>query len=214
MKLRETYLMQLNSAVLNLKDDNLIIMALQGDQEALHVLFARYRRLLYDLAHRVLRNDEEAEDAVQNCLLLAYRNLSDVKCQSSFRSWLVKVLIDEAFAIVRKKKSRPTVAPAPPATERDWLEGFRAAGPHRGQALAKSESVGALMARLVRLPAPLRSTVMLCDIGEHTIREASALLGLAPKTAKARLHRGRGKLGPDMRRRRPRIIVPDVLIGV
>ena len=206
--------MQLNSAVLDLKDDNLIIMALQGDQEALHVLFTRYRRLLYDLAHRVLRNDEEAEDAVQNCLLLAYRNLSDVKCQSSFRSWLVKILIDEAFAIVRKKKSRPTVAPAPPATERDWLEGFRAAEPDRGQALAKSESVGAHMARLVRLPAPLRSTVMLCDIGEHTIREASALLGLAPEPAKGRLHRGGGKLGPDMRRRRPRIIVPDVLIGV
>jgi DNA-directed RNA polymerase specialized sigma24 family protein len=56
--------------------------------------------------------------------------------------------------------------------------------------------------------------IMLCDIGEHSIEEASAVLGLAPNTVKVRLHRGRARLGLAMRRGyRPRN-VPDVLIGV
>ena len=77
--------MQSNSAApYHLNDDNLISRGLRGDQEALRVLFTRYRRLLYVLAQRVVRNHEEAEDAVQSCLLLAYQNLSNVKCHSSF----------------------------------------------------------------------------------------------------------------------------------
>lgn len=104
--------MEFRSSASHPKDDNLIKMALQEDQEALDVLFTRYRRLLYDLARRILRNHEEAEDAVQTCLLLAYRNLCNVKDEGSFRSWLVRILINEAFAIVRKKKSRPGGSPS------------------------------------------------------------------------------------------------------
>ena len=187
--------MDLNSSAVHPKDDNLLKIALQGDQEALDFLFTRYRRLLYDLARRILRNHEEAEDAVQNCLLLGYRNLSNVNCEGSFRSWLVRILVNEALAIVRKKKSRPAAVAAPAFAQADWLEGFPAGGPDPEQALAKRESVGALMAHLVRLPAPLRLAIMLCDIGEHSIEEASAVLGLAPNTVKVRLHSGKSQAG-------------------
>jgi DNA-directed RNA polymerase specialized sigma24 family protein len=74
--------MELNSSALRAKDDSLLKMALQGDQKALDLLLTRYRRLLHDLARRILRNHEEAQDAVQSwhsCLLLASRNL--YKCQ-------------------------------------------------------------------------------------------------------------------------------------
>ena len=206
--------MELHSSASHPKDHNLIKMALQGDQEALDVLFTRYRRLLYDLARRILRNHEEAEDAVQNCSLLAYRNLCNVKGEGSFRSWLVRILINEALAIVRKKKSRSAAAPAQSPSEGDSLEGFPAAGPDREQAFAKRESVGALMDHLVRLPAPLRSAIMICDVGEHSIEDASVVLSLAPNTVRVRLHRGRAKLGLAMRRGRARRNVYDVLIGV
>jgi len=208
--------MQSNSAASHVNDENLISMGLQGDEEALRVLFTRYRRLLRDLAYRVLRNQEEAEDAVQSCLLLAYRNLSNVQCRHSFRSWLVRILINEALAIVRKKKSSPTIGQELPSSEEqgDWLERLPAAGPDPEQALAKRESLGALMAQLVRLPTSLRSPIMLCDIGEHTIEAASAVLGLAPNTVKTRLHRGRARLGLAMRGSRSQVHPPDVLIGV
>jgi len=209
--------MQSNSAApLELNDNNLISRGLQGDQESLRVLFTRYRRLLYILAQRVVRNHEEAEDAVQSCLLLAYRNLSNVKYHSSFRSWLVRILINEALGIVRERKIRPAITPEQSNSEAqgEWLERFPAPGPDPEQAFATRESAGILMSHVVRLPAPLRSAIMLCDIGEHTIEEACTILGLAPNTVKARLHRGRAKLGLAMRRSRARRNVLDVLIGV
>jgi len=207
--------MKSNSASsLQLNDKYLISKGLEGDQEALQVLLTKYRRLLHDLAHRILRNHEEAEDAVQSCLLLAYRNLSNVPCRNSFRSWLIRILINEALAIVRKKRSSPIIATeAPSSEEQDWLERF-AGGPDPEQALAKRESLGALMARLVRLPTSLRSPIMLCDIGEHSIEEASAALGLAPNTVKTRLRRGRARLGLAIRGSRSQVQAPDVLIGV
>lgn len=203
-----------DASSLHLNDDHLVSRGLEGDQEALHVLFTRHRRLLYDLAHRILRNHEEAEDAVQSCLLLAYRNLSNVKCEGCFRSWLVRILINESLAIVRKKKSRPIIASAPSSCEEqgEWLEGFPSARPDPEQALAKQESVNALVSHLVRLPTSLRSAIVLCDIGERTIAEASAVLGLAPNTVKARLHRGRAKLGLAMAAVARRNAY-DVLIG-
>jgi len=206
--------MKLNSSAFRAKDDRLLKMALQGDQKALDLLLARYRRLLYDLALRILRNHEEAEDAVQSCLLFAYRNLPNVKCEGSFRSWLVRILINEALVIVRKKESRPAEASAPPSSQGDWLEGFPAGEPDPEQALSKRESVGALIAHLIRLPVPLRSAIILCDIGEHDIEQASAVLGFAPNTVKVRLHRGRARLGLATRRNRARRNVCDVLIGV
>jgi RNA polymerase sigma-70 factor (ECF subfamily) len=214
MKLREAHFMQLNSSTFRAKDDSLLKMALEGDQKALDLLLARYRRLLYDLALRMLRNHEEAEDAVQSCLLLAYRNLSNVKCERSFRSWLVRILINEALAIVRKKKSRPAEALAPPSPQGNWLEGFPAGEPDPEQALSRRESVGNLIADLIRLPVPLRSPIILCDIGEHGIEQASAVLGLAPNTMKVRLHRGKARIGLATRQNRASRNVCDVLIGV
>ena len=205
--------MQLNSSTFRAKDDSLLKMALEGDQKALDLLLARYRRLLYDLALRMLRNHEEAEDAVRSCLLLAYRNHSNVKCEGSFCSWLVRILINEALAIVRKKKSRPAEASVPPSSQRDWLEGFPAGEPDPKRALSKRESVGALIARLIRLLVPLRSAIILCDIGEHGIEQASAVFGLAPN-AVVRLNRGRARPGLATRRNRARRNVCDVLIGV
>lgn len=200
----------------HLDDDKLISLGLKGDEEALHTLFMRYRRLLYSLAYRLLRNHEEAEDAVQNCLLQAFRNLESVKSRGCFRSWLVRVLINEALAIVRRKKSRPAIASDQHSSEKQGpcLERFPTSGLDPEQNLARQESIGALMTHLAHLPTPLRSAILLCDIGEHTIQEASAVLRLAPNTVKARLHRGRTKLGSAMRHGSRRVNLPDPLIGL
>jgi len=71
----------------------------QRNLEAFDVLFSRYRRVLSLVAYRVLDNHEEAEDAVQNCLLTASSSVPQFEDESAFRSWLVRVLIDEALAI-------------------------------------------------------------------------------------------------------------------
>lgn len=78
----------------------------QINPEAVDVLVSRYRRILYSVAYRVLRNHQDADNAVQSCLLSASYNLPRFEYEGSFRSWLVRVLIDEALAILHKRQDR------------------------------------------------------------------------------------------------------------
>jgi RNA polymerase sigma-70 factor, ECF subfamily len=81
--------------------------------ETFDVLLSRYRRVLYQVAYRVLDNHEEAEDAVRNCLRAASYNAPRFESEGAFRSWLVRALIDEALAILHKERIGSTTSPGP-----------------------------------------------------------------------------------------------------
>jgi RNA polymerase sigma-70 factor, ECF subfamily len=181
-------------------DETLISAGLRGNENALDTLFGRHRRLLHSLAVRILRNREEAEDAVQNCMVLAFRNLPQFDCHGTFRAWLVRILINEAIAILRKKKARPQVVSEPAANEKpgDWLDRFPSPGPNPEQACVYRESVAALTKRMVRLSSPMRSAILLCYVGEHSLEEAGKVLGVTAGTVKIRLFRARRKLQQQM----------------
>jgi hypothetical protein len=77
---------------------------LRGSLEALDVLFLRYRRVLSLIAYRVLGNHEEAEDAVENCIRVASDRTPQFEHEGVFRSWLARVLINEAVTILHKQR--------------------------------------------------------------------------------------------------------------
>jgi len=85
----------------------------QEHLDALDVTFSRYRRVLYRVAYRVLNNHQDAKDAVRNCLLAASCNVPRFETEGAFRSWLVRVLIDEASAILYKERMGSTTFPEP-----------------------------------------------------------------------------------------------------
>jgi Sigma-70 region 2 len=74
----------------------------QGSLEGLDVLFSRYRRVLSLVAYHVLGSHAEAEIAVQNCVRAVSGNVPRFEHEGAFRSWLVRVLMDEAVAILNK----------------------------------------------------------------------------------------------------------------
>jgi len=184
----------------HVNDETLISAGLRGNENALDTLFARHRRLLHSLAVRILHNYEEAEDAVQNCMVLAFRNLPKFDCHGAFRTWLVRILINESIAILRKKKARPQVVSEPDVNEKpgEWLDRVSSPGPNPEQAFAHRESVAALTKRLIRLSSPMRSAILLCYIGEHSLEEAGKVLGVTASTVKIRLFRARRELQQQM----------------
>jgi RNA polymerase sigma factor (sigma-70 family) len=112
----------------------------------------------------------------------------------------VRILINEAIAILRKKKARPQVVSGSAANEKpgEWLDRLPSPGPNPEQAFANRESVAALTKRLVRLSGPVRSAVLLCYVGEHSLEEAGKVLGVTANTVKIRLFRARRKLQQQM----------------
>jgi len=85
----------------------------QENLDSLDVLFSRYRRVLYRVAYRVLDNHQEAKDAVRNCLLTVSCNAPRFENEAAFRSWLIRVLVDEALAILYEKRMGSTASPEP-----------------------------------------------------------------------------------------------------
>src|SRR5580698_4674338 len=88
----------------------LIERGLNGDARALDALFARNTRALYQTALRVLGSPEDAEEALQEGLLSAYRNLPRFERRSQFSTWLTRIVINAALMRRRSKRSRPAVS--------------------------------------------------------------------------------------------------------
>ena len=76
----------------------------QRSLETLHVLLSRYRPVLSLIAHRVLGNHEESERAVRNCIRVAAVSAPRFDHEGAFRSWLARILIDEAVTILYKQR--------------------------------------------------------------------------------------------------------------
>lgn len=185
-----------NPSDLRPDDSVLLTSALRGDEHALNELFSRYYRFLYFLAFRVLGGREDAQDAVQNCLLRAVRNLQQFNNNGAFRSWLSRILVNEAISLLRKRRSRKrfSVERVSREDEGDVLEGLPDSEPNPEQALAKKESILALTREVTRLSPPLRSVVILCHIREYSMEEAGVVLCLTKTTVRSRLFRARKQL--------------------
>src|SRR6202048_1326785 len=91
-------------------EQKLIRAGQKGDSQAGETLFRRYQRPLFQTALRVLGNAEDAEDALQDGLLSAYRNLKRFEGRSQFSTWLTRIVINAALMRRRSAKARPAVS--------------------------------------------------------------------------------------------------------
>src|SRR6202790_1640507 len=97
-------------AATQLNEHKLIRAGQRRDSEAVETLFRRYHRPLFQPALRVLGNAEDAEDALQDGLISAYRNLKRFEGRSQFSTWLTRNVINAALMRRRSAKSRPAVS--------------------------------------------------------------------------------------------------------
>ena len=186
---------------LQLDESVLIAKALQGDQEALNTLFSRYYTFLHALACHVLDGREDAEDVVQNSLIRALGNLQQVNNAGAFRSWVSRIVVNEAIDLLRKKRSARKFSEARVSRneESEELDLLPSPGLNPEQVFVKKESIQALTREVARLSAPLRSAVTLCGLWEYSTEEAGKALCIPQSTVRARLFRARKQLAAAIR---------------
>jgi RNA polymerase sigma-70 factor, ECF subfamily len=188
-----------------LEEDALVRSGLGGDREALDTLFARYTRPLYQTALRLLGNPEDAEDALQDGMLSAVRNLERFEGRSKFSTWLTRIVINAALMRLRSQRARPAVSlDQEDPEQRELTLAGRLPDPAPGpeETCAHEEQLEILQHSLKALPPPLRSAVWLRDVEGLSTAEAARALGLSEGTLKSQLHRARGKLGDLIQRPR------------
>lgn len=146
--------------------------------------------MAYGIAFRMLHNAHDAEDAVQDAFLSAYKALPGFKGQSTISTWLYRIVTNSCLMKIRKAKIHDKYlsdTEFEDAVIPDW-----SADPVRSALNGELRDV--LGQGLVRLAPDLRTAVVLRDVQELTNDEAAEILGISILALKARLHRGRVQL--------------------
>src|SRR5579871_323962 len=114
-------------------DESLLARLADGEREALEELFRRYRLLAYRVAHRLLGNEADALDAVQEGFIKALTHLDSFQGRSSFKTWLLRVVSNAALDFGRQRGRRETISlDAPPRHERERTHPFALEDPANG----------------------------------------------------------------------------------
>ena len=184
-------------------EEKLIRAGQRGDSQAVEALFRRYQRPLFQTALRVLGNTEDAEDALQDGLLSAYRNMKRFEGRSQFSTWLTRIVINAALMRRRSAKARPAVSlDAPPREdELPATERFADESPDPEQIYAGTELREMIGANLDELSPLLRTAFLLREVEGYSTGEAAKKLGVTENTLKARLWRARHQLAERLGRR-------------
>lgn len=173
---------------------------MERNMEELQDTIARYRPLLYRRAYRYVGNSYDADDAVQDALLSAFRHLHQFKGNARMTTWLTSIVINSALTILRKRPRQPhssldeRVSPDHNVPVSDTLVDVR---PSPEDYCSMSESRRHLQQGVERLSPPLRTALQLRDFDGLTTIEAAQALGVPISTLKTRVARARERLTRD-----------------
>lgn len=160
----------------------------------------RHSPKLYRMALRKLGNAEDAEDALQDALLSAFKNIHKFRGEAQLSTWLGTIVLNSARMQIRRRSSRNLVS-----LDEDheggpfWAEKLEDPAPDVEIALRRKQTCETLQRVVEELSAPLRMTFRLRVFEGLSISEAAAALGVAQGTVKARFFRARAQVITRMR---------------
>jgi RNA polymerase sigma-70 factor, ECF subfamily len=168
-----------------------------GVQEEMNRALSRNRASFLRSAYRFLENTADAEDAVQDALLSAYKHLDQFKGQAQMSTWLTTIVMNCARMQLRRRSRQSLLSLDEQfGEESDYclLEGLADDRPSPEVECQRSELRGYLMQFVEQLSPSLRKAFQLRDLDGLTTSEAAHILGVADGTVKAQLARARAKL--------------------
>jgi RNA polymerase sigma-70 factor, ECF subfamily len=164
-----------------------------GDRAAFEQLMRLYNRRLYRLARAALRDDAEAEDALQDAYLAAYRSLDRFRGDSAISTWLSRLVLNECFGRLRRGARRQKVIPmVSPTQEMDTVAEPDTEAPDR--LLARAQIRALLERKLDDLPEAFRLVFVLRSVEELSVEETAQTLGIPEATVRSRYFRAKGLL--------------------
>jgi len=169
-----------------------------GDKQAFEPLMRRHNQILYRTARSILRDDAEAEDAVQEAYLLAYRGMSGFRGDAKLSTWLVRIVVNEAIARRRKRSRGAEVIQLSGETQedREAVEGnMNETLPEQPEGAAQRAQTRRLLeSKIDELPDAFRTVFVLRALEELSVEESAVALGIPEATVRSRFFRARGLL--------------------
>jgi RNA polymerase sigma factor (sigma-70 family) len=184
------------SAVSDLRawsEEQLIAAAKIGRRAPFGELCERHVKKVFSVIHRIMRNREDAEDAVQDCLLNAFAHVKDFDERSRFTTWLTRIAINAALAKLRKNHWKREISmnePNPPGEPERHSE-IQDDAPDPEETYRLRERSEILNAAILGLRPRARRVVELHQLQEHSLTETAQILGISTAAVKARMFHAR-----------------------
>jgi RNA polymerase sigma-70 factor (ECF subfamily) len=167
-----------------------------NDHAAFERLMRRYNSRLFRIARAILKDDAEAEDAVQDAYLEAFRHIGEFRGQSQVATWLTRIAINQALMRLRRHKRDRVVVPfssdATGGTGQREVVDRKAESP--AAATLRAEIRNVVESHIDQLPPAFRAVFIMRDVEEMTVQETAECLGIPPATVRTRLFRARALL--------------------
>jgi RNA polymerase sigma-70 factor (ECF subfamily) len=176
-------------------DTELVARLQRGDDSAFEAIVRTHSGRLLSVARRFLGNDQDAQDAVQDAFIRAYKAIHTFEARAQLHTWLHRIVVNTALMKLRERRRRPTesiedLLPTftndghQAVASRDWSDAL----------LERKETAGIVREAIAMLPDQYREVLMLRDIEEKDTAEAAEILGTTSNVVKVRLHRARQAL--------------------
>jgi len=176
-------------------DEALVAAAKRGDRQAFETLVLRHERTVLAVAQRITNNREDAEDVAQESLHKAFVHLGGFQEKSRFSTWLTRIVMNQAFMLIRRRRGAIEVSPeSPEDSVTSSSEAFVDQSPDPEESCWRRERQQLLTAAINRLGPRVRRTILLRDIEERSAEETAKILGTSIGAVKARVFQGRRKL--------------------
>ncbi|RKY18018.1 MAG: hypothetical protein DRP63_02735 [Planctomycetota bacterium] len=165
---------------------------------SLEDLYRRFAKRLYNLLLRMLGDEDDALDALQQTFLRAHRALRGFREESKPYTWLYRIALNCAYTALKRRAGRRQKEILAEAD--GWCGDPPAAGADAAENAQKRETAQIVQEAIMELPADIRSAVLLRDIEQLPYQEVAKILNVPVGTAKSRVHRGRELLKERLER--------------
>jgi RNA polymerase sigma-70 factor (ECF subfamily) len=178
-------------------EQDLIQSVQRGQHELFYELVRPYEKRIYAAALAILRNEHDAEDAAQEAMLKAFKNIQQFRAEARFSTWLIQITVNEALMRRRRERTVPmegiddhrnagrdNESEYVPRDFADWRE-------IPSEALERKEVRQRLAEALATLDRKYREVFMLRDMEHLNIQETAEALGITVASVKTRLLRAR-----------------------
>ncbi len=183
------------------KDWDVVQLAIAGNADAQERLFKTYTPRLYKTAYAVLRNREDAEDAVQESWYKAYTNLDSFEGRSAFSTWLTRIAINSALMLRRRKgvRTESSLDEILDSQSGSLLDGIVAEGPNPEEICVATEMNSLIEQQLRELSPGVEAAFRLREIAGYSTMESVQALGIPKGALKSRILRARRRLADALK---------------
>ena len=185
-------------------DSELVRRISAGDHAAFEALMRQFNRPLFRVARSILKDDAEAEDALQEAYVIAYAGIAKFRSEAKLSTWLTRIVINESLGRLRKQKRERVVIPfSSEVHEEEAVKEAAVSDDSKTSpeaATLRGEIRDLLERKIDELPMAFRTVFMMRELEEMSVEETSQCLDIPEATVRSRLFRAKGLLRESLAR--------------